>query len=55
MTVRELIEHLQAVPEYEKDLPVVAATGYKRGDTYSIRDGCYTSYDDTNKRVIKLI
>ena len=54
MTVRELIKHLEAVPERNKDLPVVGETGLKSGDVHDFRDGCHLSFDDEGKPVIKI-
>ena len=54
MTVRELIEHLKAVPERDKDLPVVGETGLKSGLTHKFREGCFFTFDDCGKPVIKI-
>ena len=54
MTVRELIKHLEAVPERSKDLPVVGETGLKSGEVHDFRCGCHFSFDDEGKPVIKI-
>lgn len=53
MTVRELIKYLEAVPERNKDLPVVGETGLKSGEVHKFRDGCYLSFE-CGKPVIKI-
>ena len=55
MTVRELIKHLEAVPERNKDLLVVGETGLKSGNVHAFRDDCGLSFDEEGKPVIKII
>ena len=54
MNVRELIKHLEAVPERNKDLPVVGETGLKSGEVHDFRYGCDLSFDEEGKPVINI-